>query len=122
MPPTNVRPDTLRHLAAWLLLGALLGGCSNKPTKEEEEAARNTFACESVADRIVIRFDRGEARLLLPGGDRVTLYQVPSVSGIRFTNGSMDLRGKGTDLQLGRDGNPPVPLKDCALLTPPKAP
>ena len=45
-----------------------------------------------------------EARLLLPGGDRVTLYQIAAASGVRYTNGLLELRGKGMELQLVRDG------------------
>ena len=53
-----------------------------------------------------MKFDAGEARLLMPDGDRVVLYQVPMGSGIRYTNGNLDLRGKGMDLQLIRNGSP----------------
>lgn len=106
-----------------VLIAALLTqvvGCSSGPSKEEEEIARNTFACASKGERIVIRFDRGEARLLMANGDRVNLYQVPSASGIRYTNGSMDLTGKGADLRFSRDGAPAEPLEGCAPLLPPK--
>ena len=51
-----------------------------------------------------MRFDAGEARLLMPGGERVVLYQIPTASGVRFSNGTLELRGKGTDLQLISDG------------------
>ncbi len=119
MRPTTVPSDLRTFLPAILAL-AVLAGCSNAPSKEEQEAAKNTFACETAGERIVIRFDRGEARLLMPGGERVTLYQVPSAAGVRFTNGTMDLLGKGTDLALGRDGNPPVPMQGCAPLLPEK--
>jgi membrane-bound inhibitor of C-type lysozyme len=83
-----------------ICLLAALAGCAEKPSKEEEEAAKNTFVCQLDGERLVIRFGAGEARMLMPGGDRVTLYQVPSTSGVRFSNGSMELRGKGTDLTL----------------------
>lgn len=83
-----------------ICLVAALAGCADKASKEEEEAAKNTFVCQLEGERIVIRFDAGEARMLMPGGDRVILYQVPSTSGVRFSNGSMELRGKGTDLTL----------------------
>ncbi len=55
-------------------------------------------------ERIVIRFDVGEARLLMPDGNRVALYQIPAASGVRFSNGNMELRGKGMDLQLVNNG------------------
>ena len=72
--------------------------------KDDEEAAKNTIACKLEGERLLLRFDSGEVRLLLPSGDRVFLYQMPSASGVRYTNGSLELRGKGNDLQLARDG------------------
>lgn len=99
---------------------AQLGGCGGATKQEEEEAAKNTYGCNAGGERIVIRFDRGEARLLMPGGERVNLYQVPSGSGVRYTNGTMDLFGKGTDLRLARDGGAPEQLQGCALVAPPK--
>ena len=87
--------------------------------KDAEEAAKNTFACQLAGERLVIRFDSAEARMLMPSGDRVTLHQIASASGVRFTNGVMELRGKGTDLQLIRDGTS-TPLADCQPLVPPK--
>jgi membrane-bound inhibitor of C-type lysozyme len=87
-----------------LLVAALLvGACQQGPTKEEVEAAKNTVDCERTCERIVIRFAEGEARLLMPDGTRVVLYQVPSGSGIRYINGLMELRGKGMDLELTRE-------------------
>ena len=50
--------------------------------------------------------------MLLDGAQRVTLYQLPAASGVRYSNGTMELRGKGTELQLIRDGVV-TPLKDC---------
>jgi membrane-bound inhibitor of C-type lysozyme len=94
--------------------------CSSKPSKEEEEAARNTFACQLRGERVVLRFDAGEARLLMPGGERVVLYQLPTASGVRFSNGTLELRGKGTDLQLMNDSGT-VPLVDCQPYALPKA-
>ena len=106
--------------AAVLLMVLALQGCKATPSKEEEEIARNTFACQNGGERIVIRFDRGEVRLLLPGGDRVTLYEVPSASGQRYTNGSMELLGaRGGALRLGRNGAPPEPLLDCVTFAQP---
>ena len=86
-------PAPLHWLAATALIAAALlttSGCSNKPSKEEEEAARNTFACQLRGERVVLRFDAGEARLLRPGGERVVLYQLPTASGVRFSNGTME--------------------------------
>ncbi len=82
----------------------LVAGCQQPgPTKEELEAAKNTVDCTAADERIVIRFDDGEARLLMPDGTRTNLYQVPSGSGIRYLNGLMELRGKGMDLELTRE-------------------
>ena len=81
----------------------LLVACRTGPTKEELEAAKNTVDCERPGERIVIRYAEGEARLLMPDGTRVVLYQVPSASGIRYLNGLMELRGKGMELDLTRE-------------------
>lgn len=108
-----------RRLVLHLIAMLIVAGCGGAGSKADEEAARNTFACQGAGERIVVRFETGEARLLMPGGERVTLYQVPSGSGIRYTNGMMDLRGKGTDLELARDGGALVPLTGCAPLAVP---
>jgi len=98
------------------LVGAVamfvLASCGNSPSKEEMEAAMNTVNCQLAGERLVIRFDAGEARLLMPTGDRVSLYQIPAASGVRYSNGSLELRGKGMDLQLVRNGAA-TPLAGC---------
>lgn len=88
------------RFAAVLVLAATLAGCTSNPSKEEEEAAKNTIVCLLDNERLVIRFDSGMARMLMPGGDSVWLYQIPVASGIRYSNGSLELRGKGLDLTL----------------------
>ena len=95
---------------ATLLLG--LAACAGGPSKDEIEAAKNTFTCQMAGERLVIKLDAGEARLLMPDGDRVSLYQIPAASGVRFSNGTLDLRGRGAELQLLRHGTT-VPLADC---------
>jgi len=97
---------------------AALAACDTTPSKEAVEAARNTFACQLTGERIVIRFDSGEARILMPGGERIILYQIAAASGVRFTNGLLELRGKGMDLQLIRDGTA-IPLDACQPYAPP---
>ena len=96
----------------------LCAACAMPPSKEEQDAAKNTFACMFVDERIVIRFEIGEARLLMPDGNRVALYQIPVDSGVRFSNGVMELRGKGMDLQLVNHGVA-TPLKNCEPLVVP---
>jgi len=82
----------------------LLAACqSSGPTKEELEAAKNTIDCDYGGERIVIRYAEGEARLLMPDGTRVVLYQIAAATGLRYTNGLMELRGTGLDMQLSRE-------------------
>jgi membrane-bound inhibitor of C-type lysozyme len=63
----------------------------------------------------------GMARMLMPSGDRIDLYQIPSGSGVRFSNGNMELRGKGIELVLIDDttGTQSV-LTQCAPYSAPK--
>ena len=94
---------SIRAIAPSIVVVGLLAACQTGPTKEELEAAKHTVDCERPGERIVIRYDEGEARLLMPDGTRVVLYQVPSASGIRYLNGLMELRGKGMSLELIRE-------------------
>jgi hypothetical protein len=110
----------------WLFVAAavLLVACENPQKKREEELAKTTFACSLNGERFVVRFAQGEARILLPGAQRVTLYQIPTGgtgSFIRYSNGSMELRGRGTELTFTVD-NQSSPLRDCepyAVMPPP---
>ena len=119
MRRTAVPSHSLGTAAATAAVVLLCASCAMPPSKDELEAAKNTFACRSGEARIVIRFDVGEARLLMPDGDRVSLYQIPAGSGVRYANGDMELRGKGMDLQLLRHGAP-MPLADCQPYQAPK--
>ena len=92
-----------RMLAALLAAVALAACQSGGPTKEEEEAARSTIECDHAGQRIVIRFAEGEARLLMPDATRVILYQVPVASGVRYTNGLWELRGRDLSLELTQE-------------------
>jgi membrane-bound inhibitor of C-type lysozyme len=122
MIPTRAFASTVTVTVA-VAAALVLGGCENPlKKKEEEEATKNTTACKLEGERLLLRFDSGEVRLLLPSGDRVFLYQIPAASGIRYTNGTLELRGKGNDLQLYRDGTS-MALTECApyvLPAPPK--
>jgi membrane-bound inhibitor of C-type lysozyme len=119
MTMTSSRAFPLRACVGVLLATLLGAACSNMKGKEEEEAAKNTIACQLTGERLLIRFDIGEARLLMPGGDRVALYQIPAASGIRYANGDLELRGKGMELQLFRNGTA-LALADCQQLVVPK--
>ena len=118
----------LRGVTRYLLvLGAavLLAACEDPIRKKrEEELAKTTFACQLNGERFVVRFVEGEARILLPGAQRVTLYQIsPGGTGavVRYSNGSMELRGRGTELTFIVD-NQSTPLRDCEpyAVLPPK--
>ncbi len=115
MPATSAPSHALRAAAIALLCTS----CAMPPSQSELDAAKNTFSCQSGSERIVIRFDVDEARLLMPDGNRVSLYQIPVASGVRYANSDMELRGKGTDLQLARHGAA-IPLADCQPYQPPK--
>ena len=95
-----------------LVAALLLPACDTPQKKKEEELAKTTFACQLNGERFVVRFAEGEARILMPGMQRVTLYQLPTPSGVRYSNGTMELRGKGTELQFIAD-NVTTPLRDC---------
>ena len=118
-------PPGVRLSPAFVLVGATLAfalaGCENPQQKKEEEAARNTFACTVGGERLVIRFAEGEVRLLLPDAQRVTLHQIPTGSGVRYSNGNLELHGKGMDLVFTRESIA-TPLKGCAPYGPPIAP
>jgi membrane-bound inhibitor of C-type lysozyme len=101
-----------RYVVLPLVAGLLLSACDPMQKKKEEELAKTTFACQLNGERFVVRFVEGEARVLMPGAQRVTLYQLPTASGVRYSNGTMELRGKGTELQFITD-NVTTPLRDC---------
>jgi membrane-bound inhibitor of C-type lysozyme len=87
-----------------LFAAIVLAACqSSGPTKEEIEAAKNTIDCDFGGERIIVRFAEGEARLLMPDGTRVILYQVTAATGLRYTNGLFDLRGTGLEFLFQRD-------------------
>jgi hypothetical protein len=114
----------VNRYALVLIAAGLLVACENPMKKREEEIARQTFACQLNGERFIVRFAEGEARVLLPGAQRVTLYQIPTGSTgsiVRYSNGSMELRGRGTELTFIVD-NQSAPLRDCepyAVLPPP---
>ena len=111
------------RLAHAIVIAAALAGCADKVSKEEQEAAKNTYVCLMDGERLLIRFDMGMARMLMPNGERISLYQIPSASGagVRFSNGSLELRGKGTELMLiDATTATEVALTQCAPYSAPK--
>ena len=94
----SLRPPSRGFLA--LVVAVTLAGCMTGPSADEIEAAKKTIDCDRDGDRILIRFEEGEARVLMPDGTRLILYQVSVPSGVRYLNGEMELRGKGLEMQL----------------------
>jgi membrane-bound inhibitor of C-type lysozyme len=92
-----------RSLAILALTAVVCAACETGPTKEQIEAAKNSIDCERPGEHLVVQFGNNEARIIVPGTETVVLYQVPSASGVRFMNGSMELRGKGLEIELIRE-------------------
>jgi hypothetical protein len=95
------RPAAAAPVLAFAL-AALLAACGGG-TKEEVPSP-DTFECMLQGERWLVRFTDGEARLLTPQGERINLYQIATASGVRFSNGLVELRGRGTELEFVRDG------------------
>lgn len=100
-----------------VLACCLIAGCGGG-TKEEVPSP-DTFECTLDGARWLVRFTEGEARLLSPEGNRINLYQIAAASGVRYTNGMLELRGKGTELTLIADAFPRR-LEGCKPLMIPK--
>jgi hypothetical protein len=110
---------------AWFAALAL-AACA-APEKQPDVPSQDTIACELTGQRIVIRFLPVEVRMLTPDGERVTLQKVPASSGVRYTNGLMEVRGGGGPasnpgrLMFVREGTA-WELQNCAPLMVPGAP
>ena len=104
-----------------LVAAALAAACAGSPEKPEEVPSPDTFECMLEGARWLVRFTDQEARLLTPQGDRINLYQIASGSGVRFSNGLIELRGRGTELTLIRD-NFARQLVGCKPVMVPKEP
>jgi hypothetical protein len=113
--PHTSRPLRAAVIAA--LSASLACACASGPSREQQEAARNAFTCQLGGQPVLVKFDTDEARLLMPDGDRLILYQIQQESGVRYTNGMVELRGSGLDLRLIRNGKPAA-LVDCKPAVP----
>jgi hypothetical protein len=96
----------LTRLPLLLCVVVAFSGCDHFADKrKEEEAIKNTVDCQYLGERLLVRFDRDEVRVLMPEGDRMYLYRMPSSRGVLYTNGDFELLGKGTDVTFGRVGS-----------------
>jgi len=85
---------TSRTIAAAIAAASVAAACA-APEKGPDVPSQDTLACQLAGTRIVIRFLPDELRLLTPEGERVTLQKVPASSGVRYTNGLIEVRGGG---------------------------
>lgn len=111
----------MRSNFAWITvaLALFVAGCEHKASKEEEEAAKNTITCQLAGDRLVIRFESGEVRMLTATAEAITLYQIPSGAVMRYSNGNLELRGKGMEWTLS-DLGVVTTLESCKRYEAPK--
>lgn len=113
-------PFHVRRALAAAIAAALLAACA-APEKQPDVPSQDTIACKLEGQRVVIRFLPDELRMLTPEGERVTLQKVPASSGVRYTNGLVEIRGGGGSptmpegLHYIRDGTA-WRLADCAPL------
>ena len=108
-------------IALMIVTALLAASCAPAPEKPEEVPSPDTHECTLEGERWLVRFTDQEARLLTPQGERINLYQVSTASGVRFTNGLIELRGRGTELTLVRD-NFARAFVGCKPLMVPKEP
>ncbi|MCL2309876.1 MAG: MliC family protein [Proteobacteria bacterium] len=90
-----------------LCVAVALSGCDilSQQKREEENAIKNTVDCQYSGERLLVRFDRDEVRVLMPDSSRMYLYRMPSSRGVLYTNGEFELLGKGTDITFGPVGD-----------------
>lgn len=116
----------MRSAVLFAAAALALAACG-APEKQPDQPSGDTIACLLEGQRVVIRFLPDEVRMLTPDGERVTLQKVPASSGVRYTNGLMEIRGGGgsrTDpggLLFVRDGTAWT-LTNCAPLMVPAPP
>ena len=86
-----------------VVVAAALAACAPTPEKPEMVPSPDTHECTLEGERWLVRFTDQEARLLTPQGERINLYQINTNTGVRYTNGLIELRGRGTDLTIIRN-------------------
>ena len=100
---------------ALALAFASLAGCGGGKATHEDEAGRANYSCKLSGEHIVVRLESDEVRILMPDGDRVILYRIPSGPGVRYSNGTYELRGSGAELTF-LDNGVAKKLESCELI------
>lgn len=79
------------------------------PTPTEDHRSTATYRCVDGA-RLVARFDPDRNRVTVSRGGKTlaTLRGQPTGSGIHYSGGGYDLRGKGTAMTWSAPGQPPI--------------
>jgi hypothetical protein len=116
---TGEKPMRMGFVWFAAALALIVTGCDHKPSKEEEDVAKNTITCQLAGERLVIRFDSGEVRMLTSTAESITLYQIPSGAVMRYSNGNLELRGKGMEWTL-TDLGTATTLESCKRYAAPK--
>lgn len=105
------------HLKCLVLAGLLLCACQ-QPTTGEKQSGNSTQLSDSTAHNIIQKTLRNEAGVPMDmtfdntdntatvefRGAVIKLKQQPAGSGIWYTNDEYELRGKGNDMTLSKDG------------------
>ena len=91
------------RVVVFAALALALAACVPTPEKPEEIPSKDTFECTIEGERWLVRFVDNEARLLTPQGERINLYPIATASGVRYSNGLVEMRGRGMELTLIRD-------------------
>ena len=100
-----------------LLAALVLNACKDAPQKENVESTKNetvdnsnddiviTTSTSKDGEKLDISFNntKGTATLNF-NGEVIELTQEKAASGIWYKNGSYELRGKGNDIELKKDG------------------
>jgi len=114
MPSLRRRPLPLVATSIAIAL-ATLAGCGGGKAAREDESGITAYSCRLGGEHVVVRLETDEVRLLMPTGDRVILYRIPSGPGVRYSNGTYELTAKGAELTLVENGAARK-LEGCELI------
>lgn len=109
----------IKKTLTFALLTALILGSCKESTKKEDAEKTNTVSVENVSDIItkttstnndgekldlVFNNTEGTVKAYLNGGEQIDLIAEKAASGIWYKNNQYELRGKGNDITLKKDG------------------